>query len=86
MRMSAGGGDLPSEADGEAHRDTAIGSCGIDSQPGASAKVRLAPDSLRVQATFTVKLEDHKVSIPSIVALKVSPEIKVNVDLLAKKN
>jgi polyisoprenoid-binding protein YceI len=64
---------------------------GITKDVTASAKVRLAPaeggkpESLRVQATFTVKLEDHKVSIPSIVALKVSPEIKVNVDLVAKK-
>lgn len=64
---------------------------GVTKDVTATAKVRLVPaeggkpESLRVQATFTVKLEDHKVSIPSIVALKVSPEIKVNVDLLAKK-
>lgn len=55
------------------------------------AKVRWTPaadgkgkgDTLRVQAAFVIKLEDHKVSIPSIVALKVSPNIKVNVDLRA---
>jgi polyisoprenoid-binding protein YceI len=64
---------------------------GVTKDVTATAKVRLAaaeggkPESLRVQATFTVKLEDHKVSIPSIVALKVAPEIKVNVDLVAKK-
>jgi polyisoprenoid-binding protein YceI len=64
---------------------------GVTKDVTATAKVRLAPgeggkgEALRVQATFTVKLEDHKVSIPSIVALKVAPEIKVNVDLLAKK-
>ena len=44
MKMSAGAakaiatscGDI-SEADGKPYSDTAIGSCGIDSQPGASA-------------------------------------------------
>ena len=73
---------------GEASDATVVGKFslhGVTKDVTATAKVRLAPDSLRVQATFTVKLEDHKVSIPSIVALKVSPEIKVNVDLSAKK-
>jgi polyisoprenoid-binding protein YceI len=40
-------------------------------------------DALRIQASFDVKLEDHKVSIPSIVSLKVAPIVKVNVDLRA---
>ena len=63
---------------------------GITKDVTAAAKVRLVPaeggkpESLRVQANFDVKLEDHKVSIPSIVALKVAPVIKVNVDLTAK--
>lgn len=64
---------------------------GVTQDVSATAKVRLIPaeggkpESLRVQASFPVKLEAHKVSIPSIVALKVAPEIKVNVDLVAKK-
>ena len=73
---------------GEAADATVVGKFslhGVTKEVTASAKVRLAPDTLRVQATFTVKLEDHKVSIPSIVALKVAPEIKVNVDVTAKK-
>ena len=64
---------------------------GVTKDVVATAKVRHVPaaagakgDTLRVQATFKVKLEDHKVSIPSIVALKVAPELQVNVDLLAK--
>jgi polyisoprenoid-binding protein YceI len=64
---------------------------GVTKDVKATAKVRLIPaegakpESLRVQATFPVKLEAHKVSIPSIVALKVAPEVKINVDLVAKK-
>ncbi len=64
---------------------------GVTNEITAKAKVRWTPaadgkgkgDTLRVQAAFVIKLEDHKVSIPSIVALKVSPNIKVNVDLRA---
>jgi polyisoprenoid-binding protein YceI len=64
---------------------------GVTKDVTAAAKVRYIPaaggkpDALRVQASFTVKLEDHKVTIPSIVALKVAPEIKVNVELRASK-
>jgi polyisoprenoid-binding protein YceI len=61
---------------------------GVTQDITAKAKVRNAvagnEQTLHVLATFTVKLEDHKVSIPSIVALKVSKEIQVNVDLTAK--
>lgn len=64
---------------------------GVTRDVTATAKVRLIPaaggkpEALRVQASFPVKLEDHKVTIPSIVALKVAPEIKVNVELRASK-
>lgn len=64
---------------------------GVTKDVTTKAKVRWTPaadgkgkgDTLRVQAAFVIKLEDHKVSIPSIVALKVSPNIKVNIDLHA---
>jgi polyisoprenoid-binding protein YceI len=64
---------------------------GVTKDVTATAKVRWVPaaagkpEALRVQASFPVKLEDHKVTIPSIVALKVAPEIKVNVELRASK-
>ncbi|MDB4987129.1 MAG: hypothetical protein JWN04_2307 [Myxococcaceae bacterium] len=59
---------------------------GVTKDVTAPAKVRYTPGSkptLRVQASFTVHLEDYKVEIPKIVALKVSPDIVVNVDLKA---
>ena len=40
-------------------------------------------DMLRVQASFKVPLEEHNVSIPPIVSLKVAEVIEVNVDLRA---
>ena len=64
---------------------------GVTKDVTATAKVRWIPaaggkpEALRVQASFPIKLEDHKVTIPSIVALKVAPEIKVNVELRAVK-
>lgn len=40
-------------------------------------------DTVRVQANFQVRMSDYGVSIPSIVQLKVSNEIEVNVTLRA---
>ena len=44
-------------------------------------------DSLRIKTAFTVTLEDHMISVPSIVRLKVANDIAVSVDLnaVAKK-
>lgn len=69
---------------------------GITQQVLADATVRWIPfsneikgtpgidnDVLRVKASFAIKLEDHQVSVPAIVRLKVSNEIDVNVDLRA---
>lgn len=61
---------------------------GVTKDISTTAKVRYIPGSkgaLRVVSTFTVHLEDYKVSIPSIVALKVSPDIVVNIDLKASE-
>jgi polyisoprenoid-binding protein YceI len=61
---------------------------GVTKDVTTKAKIRFTPgsggkDALRIQTSFTVHLEDYKVSIPSIVALKVSPDIVVNVDIKA---
>jgi polyisoprenoid-binding protein YceI len=59
---------------------------GVTKDVATTAKVRYTPGakpSLRVVSSFTVHLEDYKVSIPKIVSLKVSPDIVVNVDLKA---
>jgi polyisoprenoid-binding protein YceI len=59
---------------------------GVTKDVTAPAKVRYTPGakpSLRVVSNFTIHLEDYKVSIPKIVALKVSPDIVVNVDIKA---
>jgi polyisoprenoid-binding protein YceI len=59
---------------------------GVTKDVSTTAKVRYTPGAaaaLRIVSTFTVHLEDYKVSIPSIVALKVSPDIVVNVDVKA---
>jgi polyisoprenoid-binding protein YceI len=62
---------------------------GVTQEVSTTAKVRWIPGdggkagSLRVVGSFSVNLEKHKVSIPKIVALKVSPDIVVNVDIRA---
>ncbi len=59
---------------------------GVTKDIHTTAKVRFTPGakaSLHVVSSFTVHLEDYKVTVPSVVALKVSPDIVVNVDLRA---
>jgi polyisoprenoid-binding protein YceI len=63
---------------------------GVTREIVAEAKVRFSPGSapgqksaLHVVSSFTIHLEDYGVSVPSIVALKVAPDIRVNVDLHA---
>lgn len=41
-------------------------------------------DDLRIKAKFSANLEDHDISVPSIVRLKVANEMTVAVDLQAK--
>jgi len=56
---------------------------GITKPVTAKGTVNWSGGSLRIQADFTAKLEDHQISVPSIVRLKVANEIAVSVDLLA---
>jgi len=59
---------------------------GVTKDVTTTAKVRYTPGAkpaLRIVSSFTIHLEDYKVTIPSIVALKVSPDIVINVDLKA---
>ncbi len=61
---------------------------GITKMVVANGTVKWSPvdggrDGLRIKANFTATLEDHDVSVPSIVRLKVSNEIAVSVDIQA---
>jgi polyisoprenoid-binding protein YceI len=56
---------------------------GITKPVTAKGTAKWSGDSLRIKADFTVKLEDHEISVPSIVRLKVANEIAVSVDLRA---
>lgn len=49
----------------------------------ATARVTWSGNSIRVRARFRIRLTEHGVSIPSIVELKVSDEITVDVNLVA---
>jgi polyisoprenoid-binding protein YceI len=69
---------------------------GVTREVSTTARVRFVPwtaelgatpgvdgDVLRVQSTFSVRLTDFGVSVPTLVRLKVSNEIQVTVDLRA---
>jgi len=49
----------------------------------ANGKVKWSDNLLFIKANFTAKLEDHQISVPAIVRLKVANEIAVAVDLRA---
>jgi len=57
---------------------------GVTRDETATAKVRMTDAGVKVTATFKVNLTNYKVSVPSVVRLKVSDEIALNVMLAVK--
>jgi polyisoprenoid-binding protein YceI len=56
---------------------------GITRPATANGTVNWSGSSLHIKAEFTAVLEDHDISVPSIVRLKVANDIAVSVDLRA---
>lgn len=56
---------------------------GITKNVIASGNVNWAGNELHIKAEFIATLEDHNISVPSIVRLKVANDISVSVDLHA---
>jgi polyisoprenoid-binding protein YceI len=56
---------------------------GITKLVATDGTVKWSDQDLHIKAHFTVNLEDHQVSVPAIVRLKVAKEIAVSVDLRA---
>jgi len=58
---------------------------GVTREETATAKVRWVPEKgIRIQANFKVNLTNYKIEVPSLVRLKVSDEIELNVMLAVK--
>ena len=53
---------------------------GIEQERIIKSQLEVAGDKIRVQATFTVPLSDHNITIPKIVYQKIAEEISVTVD------
>ena len=56
---------------------------GVSKPVLATGTVNWSGKQLRIKSDFTVVLEDHNISVPSIVRLKVANDIAVSVDLRA---
>jgi polyisoprenoid-binding protein YceI len=56
---------------------------GITRPATANGTMNWSDSSLHIKAEFTAVLEDHDISVPSIVRLKVANDIAVSVDLRA---
>lgn len=55
---------------------------GVSKPAVAKGTVNWSGNEIRIKAAFTVALEDHNVSVPSIVRLKVANDIAVSVDIV----
>lgn len=56
---------------------------GVTNVVTSNGTVNWSGDAMRIKASFTAKLTDHDISVPSIVRLKVANDIAVSVDLRA---
>jgi polyisoprenoid-binding protein YceI len=56
---------------------------GISRPVTTDGTVKWSDNVLHIKAKFTIKLEDHQISVPSIVRLKIANEMAVSVDLRA---
>lgn len=85
----SGSGSLKPKKDAKVKVKGKFTAHGVTKLVDATGTVKWTPvdggkDDLRIKAKFTATLEDHDVSVPSIVRLKVANEIAVSVDLQAK--
>ncbi len=56
---------------------------GITKPVTTKGTVKWTDDGLRIKSNFVANLEDHQISVPAIVRLKVANEMAVSVDLVA---
>jgi len=54
---------------------------GIEQERIISSSVQLFPDRAFIRAEFDIRLKDHDIDIPKIVAQKISEEIKVTIEI-----
>ncbi len=75
--------ELKSGKDRKVHVKGKFTAHGVSKPVLAKGTVNLSGKQLRIKADFNVVLEDHDISVPSIVRLKVANDIAVSVDLRA---
>lgn len=56
---------------------------GVTKPVTTKGTVRWSDDALRIKSKFMINLEDHDISVPTIVRLKIANEMQVSVDLTA---
>jgi polyisoprenoid-binding protein YceI len=56
---------------------------GVTKVVTTNGTVKWSDDAFRIKSKFTAILEDHQISVPAIVRLKLANEMQVSVDLIA---
>lgn len=57
---------------------------GVDDSRIIKTEMIIKPNSIEISANFTVFLEDHDISIPSVVNQKIAEEIEVEINIVLK--
>lgn len=56
---------------------------GVTKLVATKGTVKWSDNGLRIKSKFTATLEDHDISVPTIIRLKIANEMEVSVDLIA---
>lgn len=56
---------------------------GVTKLVATKGTVKWSDNGLRIKSKFTAALEDHNISVPTIIRLKIANEMEVSVDLIA---
>jgi YceI-like domain len=57
---------------------------GIEDNRIIRCKMTVKPNLIEIKSSFTVFIEDHDISIPSVVNQKIAEEIEVNIEIIVK--
>jgi hypothetical protein len=59
---------------------------GVKHERMIKAEISYEPDYMKLNSSFTILLDDHRIRIPKVVSKKISPEIRVRVQADLKPN
>lgn len=59
---------------------------GVKQERMIKAEISYEPDNMKLNSSFTILLDDHRIRVPKVVSKKISPEIRIRVQADLKPN